>query len=33
VWRRGRYFSRALTALVEEVEKTIRQSYPPRLRG
>jgi DNA-binding transcriptional LysR family regulator len=32
VWRRGRYFSRALTALVEEVEKTIRQSYPPRLR-
>jgi DNA-binding transcriptional LysR family regulator len=32
-WRRGRYFSRALTALVAEVEKAVRQCYPPRLQA
>ena len=31
-WRRGKYFSRAVTALVAEVERAIRQCYPRRLR-
>jgi DNA-binding transcriptional LysR family regulator len=32
-WRRGKYFSRALNALIAEVERAIRQCYARRLRS